>query len=71
MAKPDDINPGMSVEELVERYPDSVAFLMKEGIVCIRCGEPFWGSLGELIKDKGMDVGKMTAKLVTFLKKGD
>jgi hypothetical protein len=26
----------MTVEELVERYPDAIGFLMSRGIVCMR-----------------------------------
>lgn len=45
-----------SVEELVERYPALVGFLMDRGVVCIKCGEPFWGTLAELVESKGKDV---------------
>ena len=59
----------MSVEELVERHPGAVGFLMDEGIVCMKCGEPVWGTLGELIAGKGMDVPDMIGKLERFLKR--
>lgn len=42
------------VEELVEDYPEAIGFLMERGIVCIQCGEPYWGSLGELMTQKGI-----------------
>jgi methionine synthase II (cobalamin-independent) len=51
------------VEELVEKYPDLAAYLMKRGIVCIKCGEPVWGSIGELIRKKGQDVDQLLAEL--------
>jgi len=56
MAKKIEIDPDMTVEELVEKYPSSVGYLMEKGIVCIICGEPVWGTVGELISDKGLDV---------------
>jgi hypothetical protein len=34
--KKDSITPAMTVEELVERYPASVGFLMERGIICVR-----------------------------------
>jgi len=38
------------VEDLVERYPDLAAFLMRRGIVCIKCGEPVWGTIADLLQ---------------------
>jgi predicted DNA-binding ribbon-helix-helix protein len=52
-----------SVEELVERYPDLVGFLMDRGVVCVKCGEPFWGSLRELVSSKGLDVDAIVAEI--------
>jgi methionine synthase II (cobalamin-independent) len=47
------IDANISVEELVELYPETVAFLREKGIVCIICGEPVWGTLAELLESKG------------------
>ncbi len=41
-----------SVEELVEEHPESVGFLAERGVICITCGEVFWGTLGELMETK-------------------
>jgi methionine synthase II (cobalamin-independent) len=57
-----------SVEELVERYPQLVSFLMDRGIVCVKCGEPFWGTLEELVSSKGKDVGDILKQINSFLK---
>ncbi len=43
------------VEDLVEQHPHAVRILSDFNIVCIRCGEPYWGSLGELAADKGVE----------------
>jgi len=51
------------VEELVERYPDLAAFLLQRGIVCIQCGEPVWGTIGDLLRAKGQDVNSVVAEL--------
>lgn len=50
-----DLNADIDVETLVEQYPQAVGFLAERGIVCIRCGEPYWGTLRELARTKGMD----------------
>lgn len=47
------ITKDISIEELVDRYPLSVAFLSERGIRCIRCGEPVWGTLEEAAMEKG------------------
>jgi hypothetical protein len=47
------INKEISIEELIEEVPASVGYLMKEGIRCIVCGEPIWGSLEEAAEEKG------------------
>jgi len=43
------------IEELVTNYPFSVKYLMEQGIRCIACGEPIWGTLEEAAKEKGFD----------------
>ena len=43
------------VEELVEHFPEAVGFLSRNGVCCIRCGEPLWCSLGELLKEEGIE----------------
>lgn len=47
------IDKDISIEELIEVKPASVKYLMKQGIVCIICGEPIWGTLEEVAKSKG------------------
>jgi hypothetical protein len=42
----------MTIEDLVEEYPELVVPLREYGIVCIACGEPVWGTLGELMDKK-------------------
>jgi hypothetical protein len=62
------INAQIYVEELVEDYPEAIGFLMERGIVCIQCGEPYWGSLGELMARKGIaDPGQVVADLNRYL----
>ncbi len=46
------IDLDIQIEELSSDYPQAVRFLAKKGVRCIRCGEPVWGTLRELLKEK-------------------
>ena len=48
------ITKDMLIEDLVQEHPKLVGPLKVEGIVCLACGEPVWGSLEEQAKDKGL-----------------
>ena len=39
------IHRDMTVEDLVDEHPSAVSFLQKEGVVCMKCGEPVWGTI--------------------------
>lgn len=54
------------IEDLVREMPEAVDYLMKNGIRCLRCGEPIWGSLESAAKEKGFsdkDVEKFALDL--------
>lgn len=57
------LNADISVEDLVREFPAAVGFLRRRNIVCLQCGEPIWGTLGELIAGKGQDVAQVMADL--------
>lgn len=48
-----------TIEELVEDVPGAVKYLMEQGIRCIICGEPIWGTLEEAAKEKNFDNEKI------------
>jgi methionine synthase II (cobalamin-independent) len=48
-----EITKDITIEELTETVAASVKYLMEEGIRCIVCGEPIWGTLEEAAKEKG------------------
>lgn len=48
------IDKNVYIEDLVNDHPEVIAPLSEIGIVCIACGEPVWGTLGELIDKKGL-----------------
>ncbi len=43
------INASMQVEELLERYPAATRFLLQRGVPCLVCGEPVWGTRGDVL----------------------
>ena len=48
-----EISSQILIEDLVDNYPSSVRYLMENGIRCIMCGEPIWGTLEEAANEKG------------------
>jgi len=48
------ISKDIHIESLIERIPESVNYLAQKGIHCIACGEPVWGTLEELVQQKGL-----------------
>ena len=63
------IKADIHVDDLIERYPELNVFLSRRGIICVQCGEIFWGTLEELIKSKGIDVDEMVAEINAELEK--
>lgn len=53
------ITKDTSIEELVEDVPGAVKYLMEQGIRCIICGEPIWGTLEEAAVEKGFNEDKI------------
>jgi hypothetical protein len=62
------VTPDMPVEDLVRVFPEAVGFLTKKGIRCIRCGEPLWCTIGELLEEEAVpDPKNMLDELNEFL----
>ena len=55
-----EITKDITIEELTESVPESVKYLMEEGIRCIVCGEPIWGTLEEAVMEKGFKEEDLT-----------
>ncbi|MGE0077220.1 MAG: hypothetical protein AB7S48_05090 [Bacteroidales bacterium] len=53
------ISKDIQIEDLVEKFPESVSILRENGIVCIVCGEPVWGSLNDVAKQKRLSDEKI------------
>jgi hypothetical protein len=66
----ENINENITIEELIDQYPESVRFLMNRGIKCLVCGEPIWGTLASSAKEKGYsdsDLPGLVDELKEFL----
>jgi hypothetical protein len=50
-----DITAEIAVEDLIRLVPRAPAVLRARGLVCLHCGEPVWGTLGELAAARGID----------------
>ena len=64
-----NITKNIRIEELIEEVPSSVQYLMKEGIRCVVCGEPIWGTLEEAAVEKGFgeaDIQRFVSELQTL-----
>ena len=65
-----EITKNITIEELVEELPEAVKYLSEEGIRCIRCGEPIWGTLEEAAKEKKFsdkDIERFVADLNKYI----
>lgn len=45
----------IQIEDLAIEYPEAVGFLIRHGVRCIRCGEPVWGTLSELLEEVAIE----------------
>lgn len=58
-----EITADTNVEELLDRYPWANAVMIRLGLSCVRCGEPFWGTVGELAEMDGFNGAEVVAAL--------
>lgn len=54
------VSKDVLIEELVEKYPKSVSFLMQKGVKCIACGEPVWGTLEAAALEIGFSIDEIS-----------
>ncbi len=47
------INKETNIEDLVSKLPESVNYFMEKGIRLLICGEPIWGTIEEVVLNKG------------------
>jgi hypothetical protein len=49
------ITKSSTIEDIVNANTSFIEYLSKQGIRCIRCGEPIWGTIEEAASQKGYD----------------
>ena len=58
------VDPDITIEDLVRQNPDASGILRRFGIVCIECGEPVWGTLRQAAAERGIhDLWEVLAAL--------
>jgi hypothetical protein len=62
------ITKEIRIEELIEMNPKAVGFLAQKGIHCIACGEPVWGTLEEIAKQKGLSDNEIDEMVIEIEK---
>ena len=60
------ISRAEAIDDLCQAHPELVGFLIEHGLPCVVCGEPFWGTLEELARDKGWDDARIDALVGEF-----
>lgn len=63
-----EISKTMPIEILISEVPLSVKFLCDKGIRCIKCGEPIWGTIEEMAKEKGLTSSEIDNLIVDLQK---
>ena len=64
----DEITPEMTMEEMVERYPQASRFFLRFGIRCFTCSGVLWGTIAEALRSKDVeDVDAAVAELRRFV----
>jgi len=57
------------IEELLEQYPVLAGVFVRLGLPCFVCGEPAWGTVGDLCKQHGRDLLEVLSVLRAAAKK--
>jgi hypothetical protein len=60
------IDADIKIEDLIRKHPDAVKFLIAHDLPCVVCGEPFWGTLRELCRQKSWDDDRIGALVKEF-----
>lgn len=58
----------VTIEDLLDEAPEANSFLIERGLPCLVCGEPFWGTLGDLARRNGIeDIDGLVRDMNVFL----
>ena len=50
------INKDMTIEEVLEKIPETTKVFIEKRIPCLVCGEPLWGTIEEAAKKYGANL---------------
>ncbi len=59
------------VEDVLAGYPALTKVFIEFGLPCLVCGEPFWGTIGELARKHNVDVNELLKKINKIKKEID
>ena len=65
----DEITTETLIEDIVDERPDLVGMLAKLGVVCVKCSDPFWGTIGDYCRIKNMDIDETIGKISAEMEK--
>lgn len=58
-----EITEDMTIEDVLERYPNIVKIFIDMRIPCLVCGEPSWGTVKETAERYGVDISFLLKRL--------
>jgi hypothetical protein len=63
-----NITPAMTIEEMIERYPQAASFFLRYGIKCFTCSGVIWGTIEETLRRNGVkDIEGTVAELRRYV----
>lgn len=62
------ITKDMTIGELIDKYPEAVEILFKEGLMCVMCHRAKTETLAEGASAHGMDLNELLKKLNKAIK---
>ncbi len=69
LKKMNKITEDMTVEEVLERYPETVKVFAELKIPCLVCGEPLWGTIKETAERYGVELSLLLSRLNELITK--
>ena len=58
----------MTIEDLIEKYPQASGFFLRFGIKCFTCSGVIWGTVGETLRRRGVeDVNAAVSELRQYV----
>jgi predicted DNA-binding ribbon-helix-helix protein len=58
-----EITKDSDIEDMLKQYPSLVRVFIAHGLPCLVCGNPFWGTVGELCEKNSADCSILIKKL--------